>query len=145
MLARLKRVSGRGGALIWAMAVVFALAPAISMACATPAGAFSRVLLHLHDYDEPGHVHHGHHHDHDQDGGHHHHDDGTDDGQHDNQGQHRLHIHHDACSPSVLTPELTADAVGHRVAGPVTPAPVQPMQGAPPDLLLRPPIPLSLL
>lgn len=148
MLARLKKASRRCAALIWATAFVFALAPVISMAYAAPAGAFARVLLHVHEPDEAGHVHHGHYHDnhaHDQQGGHHHYDDGTDVGSDDDPGQPRLHVHYDACCPSILIPVLSPATFAYRVADPVTAAPVQPMHGAPPDRLLRPPIPLSLL
>ena len=140
MLARLKRASRRCVALIWAMAFVFAVAPVVSMAFASPVGAFSRFLVHAHEHDED-HVHQGYHHHH----GHHHHDDATDDGQHDDQGQHRLHIHYDACCPSVLMPAQGVSTLQHRVADRITILPVEPMQGAPPDRLLRPPIPLSSL
>ena len=71
MLARLKRASRRSIAFVWAMSAMFAMAPALSMALASPVGAFSRSFIHVHADDEPGHVHHGHHHhhhDHDHDG-----------------------------------------------------------------------------
>jgi len=131
------------------MATVFALAPAVSMALAVPVGAFSRFLVHAHEHGDEDHVHDGyhHHHGHDQDGhDSHHHDDGADDdGQNDDPGQPRLHVHCDACCPSVLIPFQTPSTLQHRAADRIAILPVEPMQGAPPDRLLRPPIPLSLL
>ena len=145
MLARLKRAGRSCVALIWAMAALFALAPAVSMAFAAPVGAFSRVLLHVHGHDEqamcimdititqistrrssPRRRR-------------------TDDGpDHDDQGQHRLHVHHDACCPSVLMPSQSGETRADiALAGPDHHPPVEPMQGAPPDRLLRPPIPPS--
>ena len=62
MLAQLKRASRRHVALVWAMALVFALAPGISVALAVPAGAFSRFLVHAHAHGDEDHMHHGHHH-----------------------------------------------------------------------------------
>ena len=149
MLAQLKRASRRYVALVWAMAVVFALAPGISVALAVPAGAFSRLLVHAHAHGDDDHMHHGHHHyhghhhhhghhQHDHDGQHHH-DDATDDGTGDH-GQQRLHVHHDASCPSVLMPEPIASLL-HRIADPVTILSVDAKQGAPPGRLLRSPIP----
>ena len=136
MLTPLKRASRGWVALIWAMAAVFALAPALSMAYAAPAGAFSRFLVHSHAHGDEDHAHHGHHH---------HHDDPDDDGQNDDQGQPRLHVHYDACCPSVLIPSQMLSTLAHRLADRVSILPVEPMQGAPPGHLLRPPIPSSLL
>jgi hypothetical protein len=128
---------------------MFAIAPAVSMALAAPVGAFSRFLIHAHEHGDEDHVHHGHHHHHaahhEEHDGHHHNDGAIDDGQHDDQGQHRLHVHYDASCPSVLVPILTADTLEQRSSGWMSLLPVAPMQGAPPDRLLRPPIPLSLL
>jgi hypothetical protein len=145
MLARMKRASRRSITLIWAMVVVFAIAPVVSMAFASPVGAFSRSFIHVHAYDEPGHVHHGHHHhhhsDHDHDGDHRHHDDGgTNDGHDHDQGKQLLHVHYDACCPSVLIPTQSASALPHRLSGRIAILRVEPMQGAPPGRLLRPPI-----
>jgi hypothetical protein len=144
MLAGLKRASRRSIALIWALALVFAFAPALSMAFAAPVGAFSRVFLHAHEYGDEDHVHHGHHHHHDEHHGHHHHDDAMDDGQND-QGSHHLHVHWDASCPSVLVPVLTLGTLQNRVADRFTVPPAEPMLGASPDRILRPPIPSSLL
>jgi hypothetical protein len=146
MLAQLKRASRHGIALIWAMALVFAVAPTLAMAYVTPAGAFSRFLMHAHEHGDEDHVHHGdHHHGHfhtgDED---HHHHDGVDDGQPDDPGQPRLHVHFDVCCPSVLVPILAVAPLQERGAGRVTAPRVDPLQGAPPDLLLRPPIPSFL-
>lgn len=138
MLERLKHGSRRGTALVWAMAVVFALAPVIGVACGAPAGVFSRFVLHAHADGDHGHVHHGdddhHHHGH-------HHDDATDGGTGD-PGHGPVHVHYDACCPSLLMSVPTAGVlyrVGHRVTIP----PAEAKQGAPPGRLLRPPI-LSL-
>lgn len=45
MLARLKSASRRCIVLFWAMAAVFAVAPALSTALASPPGVFSRVFI----------------------------------------------------------------------------------------------------
>lgn len=152
MLARLKRANRRCAAPIWAMALVFALAPVISIAFAVPAGAFSRFLIHSHADGDDDHVHHGHHHlhhghDHYHDGDHdhdseHHQDDAVNNGSSD-QGQHRLHVHYDASCPSVLVPEPIGSIL-HRVVDRVGVPPIEAKQGAPPGRLLRPPIPLSI-
>src|SRR5262245_59270800 len=82
MLTQLKRASRRGIALIWAVVVVFALAPVISVAYGGPAGVLSHYTMHAHADGDHDHVHygpdghhhpHGHHH-HDHDGHHHDHD-----------------------------------------------------------------------
>jgi hypothetical protein len=152
MLTRVKRASRRSIALIWAVVGLFALAPALSMAFAAPVGAFSRSLVHTHADDEPGHDHHGHHHHHsyhhdqgDQhhgDASHHHDDDGNNGGSTD-PGQHRLHVHFDACCPSLVLPAQDVTPLQHRPSDRLAILLVEPLQGAPPDDLLRPPIPLS--
>src|SRR5262245_5876407 len=105
MLTRVKRASRRSIALIWAVVGLFALAPALSVACAAPVCVFSRSLVHTHAGDEPGHDHHGHHHhhshhhdhgDHDHGDANHHHDDDGDSGDSTDPGQHGLHVHFDA-------------------------------------------------
>ena len=88
MLARLKRASRARRALVWALVALFALAPAIGMASASPAGAFSRVFLHIHEHADNGRLHQGHHHldlagHHHDEGAHTHHDDAP-----------ALHVHH---------------------------------------------------
>lgn len=152
MLTQVKRAGRRCIALIWVMAGLFALAPALSMAFAAPVGAFSRSLVHTHADDEAGHDHHGHHHrdshhhdygDHDQGDAGHHHDDDGDSGDLADPGQHRMHVHFDACCPSLVLPAQDATALQHRPSDRLAILPVEPMQGAPPDELLRPPIPLS--
>jgi hypothetical protein len=146
MLARLNRASRRGIALIWAMAAVFASAPGVSMAFATPVGAFSRFLLHVHDDGASGHVHHGHgdhrhNHGHDGDGVHHHHD-GLGHASDADTGQPWLHVHHDACCPSLLLPAPCGASVQHRLSDRIAVLRVEPLQGAPPGRLFRPPIPV---
>lgn len=144
MLAQLKRASRRTVALIWAMALAFALAPAVAMANATGAGEFSRFLVHAHADGDAEHVHHGHHHHaHDEDADHYHHDpvaDGVDG----DPGQPRLHVHFDVCCPSVLVPAQVTASLHDRIVDRVTVPRVEPLQGAPPGLILRPPIPSSL-
>jgi hypothetical protein len=142
MLAQLKRANRRSIAFVWAMAVIFAIAPALSMALASPVGAFSRSFIHVHADDEPGHVHHGHHHHqhHDHDDSDHHHHGGTNDGPNPDQGQQRLHVHYDACCPSIVIPSQSGSALPHPLSGRIAILRVEPMQGAPPGQLLRPPI-----
>jgi hypothetical protein len=147
MLARLKRASRRSIALIWAMAALFALAPGMSMALAHPVGAFSRSFMHVHAGDEPGHMHHGHYHHHHlgndhHDGADHHHHDGTDNGFDQDNGNQRLHVHHDASCPSLVMPTVYGDALEHHPSDRIAILKVEPMQGAPPDRLFRPPIPV---
>jgi hypothetical protein len=148
MLARLKRASRRCIALVWAMMLVFALAPVVSVAYGAPAGVISGFVLHSHEGGDADHIHHGHHHHHhhghhhDLDGhdhdGHHHDDDATDDGPQDG-GQGPLHVHYDASCPTVLTSVPTAEAL-YRLAERITLPHVEAKQGAPPGRLLRPPI-----
>jgi hypothetical protein len=135
MLALL-RASRQCLALLWAMALTFALAPVIT-------AAYGALFVHDHAHADREHVHHSHghhhhgHHHHDHDG-HHHDDDATDDGA-DDAGQNRLHVHYEASCPSVLMPVLMANLVQHlpdRLTIPV----VEARQGAPPERLLRPPI-----
>jgi ABC-type Zn2+ transport system substrate-binding protein/surface adhesin len=127
------------------MVGLFALAPALSMALAAPVGAFSRSLVHTHADDEPGHDHHGHHHhhSHQHDHGDHDHGDAGNGGDLGDPGQHRMHVHFDACCPSLVLPAQDATPVQRRPSDRLAILPVEPMQGAPPDDLLRPPIPLS--
>jgi hypothetical protein len=144
MLAQLKRVSRRHIALVWAMIVVFAVAPLLSLAAAVPAGAFSRLLVHSHDGAELGHVYHGHlhHHGHEHDDGDHHHhaDHGMGDVDEHDQSQPQPHVHYEAGCPSVVLPELDGAVVRHRLRDRVAIRRALPMQGAPPDRMLRPPI-----
>jgi hypothetical protein len=50
------------------------------------------------------------------------------------------HVHYEAGSPSVVLPEFNGTIVRHRVRDRVAIRRAPPMQGAPPDRLLRPPI-----
>jgi hypothetical protein len=144
MLARLKRASRRDIALVWAMMLVFVLAPVIGVAHGAPACVPMHFLMHAHADGDVDHVHYGdddHHHrhqtGHDHDGDHHH-DDMADDGP-DGTGQGPLHVHYDACCATMLMP-LPAIVIGYRVAHRVVLPPVHARQGAPPGRLLRPPI-----
>src|SRR5262245_6950964 len=150
MLVELKRASRCMVALVWVMVLVFAVAPALAMAFATSAGAFSGFVVHAHHHAEAGHVHHGYHHHphghmHDDGDVDHDHDDPVAAGQQDDLGQPRTHAHLDVCCPSLLVPIETSAPVHDRLAGRVAVPRVEPLQGAPPDRLLRPPIPSSLL
>jgi hypothetical protein len=124
------------------MVLAFAFAPAVCMASAISSGVFTRFLVHAHDHDEPGHAHHGHpdHYGHNHGGSsyHHHDDDGGDEPG--NPGQHRLHVHFDICCPSVLIPVVSAPGVELRLLDRLGVVPVRPIEGAPRDRLLRPPI-----
>ena len=72
----------------------------------------------------------------------HHHEDDGNSGDSADPGQHRMHVHFDACCPSIVLPAQDAPAQ-RRPSDRMAILPVEPMQGAPPDHLLRPPIPVS--
>ena len=126
-------------ALVWAVSVLFAVVPAISMALATPVGAFSHVFAHIHALEDQAHEHVTVH-DHGDGSQHEHvdHDHGvTDDGS----GQGLLHVHYDVACPSVLVPaEGGRPAILHRLSARLS----IPAVAEPPDAgqqrLLRPPI-----
>lgn len=107
--------------------------------------AAGRVFARIHPShagDGEGHVHaagHGHHH-HDNDGAIHHHDDATGDSGSADQGEHRLRVHYDGCCPSIVMPVVMTGVLRQRVTSRVALLPAEPMQGAPPGCLLRPPI-----
>jgi len=146
MLARLRNASRCGADLIWVLVFIFAAAPGISKALVTPVGVFSGVVIHAHAHDDHGHVHHAHHSHHrggPAGGLHQHNDQAADEGQGTDQGKHRLHVHYDACCPSLVVPILNTVALEHRLTDGFIAQPVQPMQGGSPDNLLRPPIVLS--
>ena len=139
MILRLARANRRRAPWIWTMAFVFAVAPIHSMGFAAPAGAFSAVVIHAHDGGREDHSHHSH--DHDQDGT------GIQDGlgpQGDggpvHQGKGNLHVHHDACCPSVLVPDPAVDLPEQRLGKAFDRSLTQSLHGASPDSLLRPPI-----
>jgi hypothetical protein len=144
MLTQLKRASRLCAALSWAVALLFALAPSVAMAYAAPAGAFSAIFVHAHEHGDEDHDHHEHHHGHVHAGGEDHHYHPADDGRQGDPGQPCLHVHFDVCCPSVLVPVQTAAPLQHRVADRLALPRVEPLEGAPPDRLLRPPIPSPL-
>ena len=132
MLMRIRMTGRRRIALLWAMWLLFAVAPALSTGA--HAGTFSGIVVHAHDQGEVAHSHHVHDHD----------------GQEcnlgssdvdDGPGQNRLHVH-DACCASMfmLMPMLTAAMLEHRVGDALGMPPTQLIQGSTPDNLLRPPI-----
>lgn len=120
-------------ALLWAMSLLFAVAPALSIGA--HAGTFSGIVVHAHDQGGAAHFHHVHDHDgQERNLGSSDFDDGP--------GQSRLHVHHDACCASLfmLMPMLTAAMLEHRVGDALGMPPTQPIHGSTPDNLLRPPI-----
>jgi len=56
-----------------------------------------------------------------------------------------VHVHYDACCPSVVIPVLDSGTIEHRVTEAFATLTALPTQGELPDNLLRPPIELSLL
>jgi hypothetical protein len=54
-----------------------------------------------------------------------------------------MHVHFDACCPSLVLPAQDVAPLQHRSSDRLAILPVEPMQGAPPDDFLRPPILLS--
>jgi len=141
MILRLARANRRRVLWVWTMAFVFAVAPIHSLTFAAPAGAFSTVVIHAHDGGGEDHSHRSNDHHHDQDGA------GTQDDvgplDHGGPGHHgrgNLHVHHDACCPSVLLPgpvaELPEQGLGNAFDRSLT----RSLRGASPDSLLRPPI-----
>lgn len=142
MIGRLRQAGKRRAVLLWALALIFAVAPALSMSFAAPAGSFARPTVHSHDHgDEPHSHHHHHHHDHD-------HADGgmIDDlgAGHDGQSGHgdhdRAHVHYDASCPSIIVPAPVSLTLDERLSATVDPPPTKALHGAPPSRLLRPPI-----
>lgn len=141
MIGRLRQAGRRRGALVWTLALLFALAPALSMGFATPAAAFARTIVHAHDHGGEPHSHHNHdHHDHDDadhadlgtlgaspnDSGH---------GEHDS-----VHVHQDACCPSVIVPVPVSLVLDQHLSVAVDPPPTKALHGSSPSRLLRPPI-----
>lgn len=127
-------------AFVWACAVLLGIMPALAMAAEAPAGAFSRVFVHIHPLED--HTPHEHvaAHDHG-DGVVHEHsaDPGHDDADRDSHGL--VHIHYDVACPSGLIPyDGLAVAILHRLSARLSiPAAAEP-ESAGPHRLLRPPI-----
>lgn len=133
MLMRIRMTGRRRIALLWAMSLLFAIAPALGMGA--HAGTFSGIVVHAHDQGEVAHSHHVHDHDgQERNLG----SSDVDDGP----GQNRLHVHHDASCASMfmLVPMVTAAMLEHRVGDALGMPQTQPIQGSSPDNLLRPPI-----
>jgi hypothetical protein len=122
------------------MAFVFAVAPVLSMGLATPAGAFSTVVVHSHAGGDEDHSHHSHDHDHDHSGSATHHGPAplSDGGPHHGKGT--AHVHQDASCPSVLMPTPIADLAEPRPDKVFDRPLLHSLSGASPDTLLRPPI-----
>lgn len=148
MLSRRRRAGWRSATLRAALAFVFALAPAVSMALAVPAGAYARTVMHVHPHDADGHVDRalGHGPVTDHNDAHYHQNTRTDQSQHDEDGdQPRLHMHFEACSPSVVLPVLNTGTLQQCVSQGIAVPPMATLRGAAPDRLLRPPIPKLVL
>lgn len=143
MLALIRNASRRCIAFVLAMALVFALAPGLSMAYAVPEGAFLSFVVHAHAHGGEDQAHHGHHHpghkysDHD---AHHGHDTARDDGAGE-EGKDHPHVHYDASLPNVLPTPEPVTSLPRPIAVQIAIPPVEAAQGAPPSGLLRPPIP----
>jgi hypothetical protein len=141
MIWRLRQAGRRRAVLAWTLALVFAVAPALSIAFAAPAGSFTNAVVHSHDHGDTPHSHHHHHHDHE-------HADGgmIDDfgAGHDGQSGHgdhdRAHVHYDASCPSVIVPTPVSLTLCQQLSAAVDPPPTKALHGAPPGRLLRPPI-----
>ena len=133
MLMRIRMTCRRRIALLWAMSLLFAAAPALSMGA--HAASFSGIVAHAHDQGEAAHSHHVHDHDgQERNLGSNVVDDGP--------GKNRLHVHHDACCASMfmLVPMVTAAMLEHHVGDALSMPPTRAIQGSSPDNLLRPPI-----
>ena len=142
MLAPSKNVRLGRRTLVWLIALTFAFAPAVSIALATPSGLYSRVLVHIHANDAPGHVHFDQDHDHGDDVVSHASDEERNAG-HDNgdaADHSRLHVHYDVGTPSILLPALTAHKLGSPMTARIAPMPDRELRPVLLDRLLRPPI-----
>lgn len=131
------------GALVWLIAVTFAVAPAVSMALAAPSGLYSRYLVHIHANDDAGHVHLDQGHDHGDEFVGHGSDEerevaGHDDGA--SPEHSRLHVHYDVGTPSILLPVLLVHGLGSPVTARIAPMADQELRSVLRDRLLRPPI-----
>jgi hypothetical protein len=138
MISRLRQAGRRRAVLAWTLALVFAVAPALSIAFAAPAASFTNAVVHSHHHGDAPHSHHHLHHDQDRaDGG----MVDTLDTKHDGQGGHdRAHVHHDASCPSIVVPAPVLLTLDQQLSTPVDPPPTKALHGAPPSRLLRPPI-----
>jgi hypothetical protein len=139
MLVGWKTASAKVVAFVWAMTVVFALCPVLSSAILVPVGVFAQGLVHSHEHGDEHHTHYGHHHHHQHDVVDQHHDDDVD-SEPDREGLLVAHVHVDAGCPCLDLPVLPTGLVNDRAWSRMEPPPVEAMQGAPPDRLLRPPI-----
>jgi hypothetical protein len=143
MIGRLREAGKRRAVLLWTLALMFAVAPALSMSSAAAAGSFTRMIVHSHDHGDAPHSHHHHHHhgDHDHTGsGMIDHVGTKHDGQSDRGGHDRTHVHHDASCPSIIIPVPVSLTLDQRQGAPVDPPPTKALRGSSPGRLLRPPI-----
>jgi hypothetical protein len=142
MIGRLREAGKRRAVLLWTLALMFAVAPALSLGFAAPAGSFVQTTVHSHGHGGEPHSHHYHQHHGDHD-----HASGMMDDlgvAHDGQSGHhdhdRVHVHHDASCPSVIVPVPVTLALDQRLGSAVDPRPTKTLHGSSPSRLLRPPI-----
>lgn len=141
MIRQLREAGKRRAVLLWTLALMFAVAPALSLNFAVSAGPFARTIVHSHDHGDEPHSHHHHHHDHD------HADRGTiddlgvvQDGQSGHGDHSRVHVHHDASCPSIIVPVPVTLALDLPLSASVDQPPTRVLHGSSPSRLLRPPI-----
>ena len=140
MIGRLREAGKRRAVLLWTLALMFAVAPALSSAFAAPAGSFAQTIVHSHDHGDEPHSHH--HHDHDGAG-----DGGmvgdlgvVQDGQSGHSDHDRLHVHYDASCPSIMVPAPVSLELDQKLGAAVEPRPTKALRSSSPRRLLRPPI-----
>ena len=147
MILQLREAGRRRAVLLWTLALLFGIAPGLSMSLAAPVGDFARTVIHSHDHGDAPHSHHHHEHDHDDVGAATFEGLSGFDGSHSSGHDHDpvVHFHHDASCPSVIVPAPAVLVLATRMwsvmAQPVT----KTLHGKPPGLLLRPPIAQSQL
>lgn len=141
MIGRLRQAGRRRAVLQWTLALVFAVAPALSLGLAAPSGSFVQAVVHSHDHGNAPHSHHHHSREHQRA------DAGANDGivvdeggQPGHSDGNRVHVHYDACCPSIIVPAPVALTFEERLSAAVVSPPVKMLRGSSPRRLLRPPI-----
>ena len=141
MIGRLREAGKRRAVLLWTLALMFAMAPALSLGFAAPTGVFAQTIVHSHDHGDASHSHH-HHHQHDHDRA----DSGisdlgaAQDGQPGHSDYDRVHVHYDASCPSIIVPAPVSLELDQELGATVDPPPTKALRGSSPRRLLRPPI-----
>lgn len=126
-------------ALVWACAALLGIMPGLAMAAEAPAGAFSRVFVHIHPLED--HEPHEHVTVHDHGYGHvHEHADHSHEGAN-TDGHGLVHIHYDVACPSGLVSfDGIAVTLLHRISARLSIPDSAELKGTGPYRLLRPPI-----